>query len=157
MAGEFRSNLFGSRRIEIGTLLVAPPDDLAAPLLEVVVALAEAVDLDQHRHLAQRRLLAITHRMPVAQQVVAQGRIVQIAFESTREIFSTEKFLIPYILEGEVRAYNQKMLERTQVRSQALFFCLEDTRNTWGYYEWINGRTGAFGRDQLVSLLERIV
>ena len=90
-------------------------------------------------------------------QLNVQGRIVQIAFESTRETFSTEKFLIPYILEGEVRAYNQKMLERTEVRSQALFFCLEDTRNTWRFYEWINGRTGAFSRDQLVNLFERIV
>jgi len=90
-------------------------------------------------------------------QLNAQGRIIQIAFEATREIFSTEKFLIPYILEGEVRAFNQEMLERTQVRSQALFFCLEEKRNTWRYYEWLHGRTGLFGRDQLVSLLERLV
>jgi hypothetical protein len=90
-------------------------------------------------------------------QISAQGRNVQIAFEATREAFSTEKFLIPYILEGEVRAFNQEMLERTQVRSQALFFCLEQKKNTWHYYEWLNGRTGAFGRDQLVSLLERLI
>jgi hypothetical protein len=90
-------------------------------------------------------------------QVNTQGRIVQIAFESTREIFSTEKFRIPYILEGEVRAYNQEMLERTQIRSQALFFCLEQNRNTWHYYEWLHGRTGVFGRDQLVRLMERLV
>jgi hypothetical protein len=90
-------------------------------------------------------------------QVNTQGRIVQIAFESTREVFSTEKFRVPYVLEGEVRAYNQEMLERTQIRSQALFFCLEQGRNAWHYYEWLHGRTGVFGRDQLVSLLERIV
>ena len=90
-------------------------------------------------------------------QLNAHGRIVQVAFESTRERFSTEKFLIPYILEGEVRAYNQEMLERTQVRSQALFYCLEGARNDWRYYEWNHGRTGVFGRDQLVSLLERLL
>jgi hypothetical protein len=90
-------------------------------------------------------------------QMSAQGRIIQIAFEATREVFSTEKFLIPYILEGEVRAFNQEMLERTQVRSQALFFCLEEKRNTWHYFEWLHGRTGDFDRDQLVSLLERLV
>ena len=90
-------------------------------------------------------------------QLNAHGRILQVVFESTRERFSTEKFLIPYVLEGEVRAYNQEMLERTQVRSQALFFCLEDSRKTWRYYEWANGRTGVFGREQLVSLMERIV
>jgi hypothetical protein len=90
-------------------------------------------------------------------QINAQGRIIQIAFEATRKIFSTEKFLIPYILEGELRAFNQEMLERTQIRSQALFFCLEEKRNTWRYFEWLHGRAGAFGRDQLVSLLERLV
>ena len=90
-------------------------------------------------------------------QINAKGRIVQIAFEATPAIFSTEKFRIPYILEGEVRAYNQEMLERTQIRSQALFFCLEQNKKSWHYFEWLHGRTGVFGRDQLVSLLERLV
>ena len=89
-------------------------------------------------------------------QVSAQGRIIQIAFEATRQRFSTEKLLIPYILEGEVRAYNQEMLERTQIRSQALFYCLEEKGNRWHYFEWLHGRTGTFGRDQLRGLLERI-
>jgi hypothetical protein len=88
-------------------------------------------------------------------QINAQGRIIQIAFEATP--VSTEKFRIPYILEGEVRAFNQEMLERTQIRSQALFFCLEENGNTWRYIEWLHGRTGAFDRDQLVSLLEGLV
>lgn len=90
-------------------------------------------------------------------QLNTRGRIVQVAFESTRARFSTDKFLIPYILEGEVRAYNQEMLERSQVRSQALFYCIEEQRRTWHYYEWVSGRTGLFNRDQLVSLMERIV
>jgi hypothetical protein len=90
-------------------------------------------------------------------QLNAQGRIIQIAFEATREKFSTEKFRIPYVLEGEVRAYNQEMLERTQVRSQGLFFCLERDGASWRHFEFLHGRTGIFGRDQLVSLLERLV
>ena len=90
-------------------------------------------------------------------QINAQGRIIQIVFKATPAIFSTEKFRIPYILEGEVHAYNQEMLERTQIRSQALFFCLEETKNAWRYFEWLHGRTGAFDRDQLVSLLEHLV
>jgi hypothetical protein len=90
-------------------------------------------------------------------QLNAQGRIMQIAFESTRERFSTDKFLIPYILEGEVRAYNQEMLERTQVRSQALFYCIEDSRKAWRYRDWASGRSGVFSQEQLVSLMERIV
>ena len=90
-------------------------------------------------------------------QVNAQGRIIQIVFQATPAISSTEKFRIPYILEGEVRSFNQEMLERTQIRSQALFFCLKENRSSWRYFEWLHGRTGAFDRDQLVSLLERLV
>ena len=90
-------------------------------------------------------------------QVNAQGRIIQIAFEATPAISSTEKFRIPYVLEGEVRVYNQEMLERTQIRSQALFFCIEENRNNWRYFEWLHGRTGVFDRDQLMSLLERLI
>jgi hypothetical protein len=90
-------------------------------------------------------------------QLNAQGRIVQFSIRSTPEKFSTQKFLTPYILEGEVRAYNQEMLERTQVRSEALFYCLEEGGNRWHYFEWLHGRTGAFGREQIVSLLEQLV
>jgi hypothetical protein len=90
-------------------------------------------------------------------QVNAQGRMLQIAFEATGERFSTKKFLIPYVLEGEVRAYNQEMLERTQVRSQALFYCLEDNKNTWRYFDWLHGRSDLFGQAQLVTLLEQII
>lgn len=90
-------------------------------------------------------------------QVNAQGRIIQLVFERTAAIFSTEKFRIPYILEGEVHAYNQEMLERTRVRSLALFYCLEEPTNAWRYFDWLSGRTGVFGGDQLVSLLERLV
>lgn len=90
-------------------------------------------------------------------QINAQGRIVQITFQATREIFSTEKFRIPHILEGEVRAYNQEMLEHNQIRSHALFFCLEESKNTWRHFEWVHGRTGVFDRDHLVSLLEQLV
>jgi hypothetical protein len=90
-------------------------------------------------------------------QINTRGRIIQIAFKAPPTIFSTEKFRIPYILEGEVRAYNQEMLERTQIRSHALFFCLEQNRNNWHYFDWVHGRTGVFGRDQLVSLLEHLV
>ena len=55
-------------------------------------------------------------------QVGAQGREMQIAFQATAKLFSTEKFSDPYILEGEVRTYNQQMLEHFEVRSQLLFF-----------------------------------
>jgi hypothetical protein len=90
-------------------------------------------------------------------QINTQGRIIQIAFQSPAELFSTEKFWIPYMLAGEVTSYNQEMLERTQVRSKALFYCIEQDKTSWHYFEFLNGRTGIFDRNQLVDLLERLV
>src|SRR5580698_5828107 len=43
-------------------------------------------------------------------QMGAQGREMQITFQATPQLFSTEKFPVPYILDGEVRTYNQRML-----------------------------------------------
>ena len=55
-------------------------------------------------------------------QIGSQGREMQLAFEAPAQLVSTEKFLVPYVLEGEVRAYNQQMLERFEVRSLMIFF-----------------------------------
>ena len=90
-------------------------------------------------------------------QINAQGRIIQIVFETPREMLSTEKFRTPYILEGEIRTYNQEMLERVQIHNQGLFFCIEEDRNVWRYFEWRHGSTGVLNRELLVSLLERLV
>src|SRR5438445_5245833 len=50
-------------------------------------------------------------------QMASQGREMQIVFEAPAQLVSTEKFRIPYVLEGEMRAYNQKMLERFDIRT----------------------------------------
>ena len=87
-------------------------------------------------------------------QVSSQGRQMQIAFEAPPQLVSTEKFVIPYILEGEVRTYNQKMLERSEIRSLQLFFCVERETAAWRFYDWRTLRTGLVGRELLVGLME---
>ena len=57
-------------------------------------------------------------------QISSQGRQMQIVFEATSQLVSTEKFALPYVLEGEVRTYNQRMLERMDIRSLLIFFCV---------------------------------
>jgi hypothetical protein len=90
-------------------------------------------------------------------QINARGRLVQIAFQATEELVSTEVFKIPHILEGEIRKYNQDMLQRREVERQSLFFCLEKDRNTWRFYERGTYRTGLFDTDFLVSVMESLV
>ena len=87
-------------------------------------------------------------------QISSQGREMQIAFEATPELVSTEKFLVPYLLEGEVRTYNQRMLERFEIRSQLLFFCVEQGTAGWRFFDWRSRRTGPVDRELLVNLVK---
>lgn len=89
-------------------------------------------------------------------RIGSQGREMQITFEATRQLFSTEKFLVPYVLEGEVRTYNQKMLEHFEIRSHALFFCLEEGYATWRFFDWRTKQTGPVGGELLVNLMGRL-
>lgn len=87
-------------------------------------------------------------------QIGSAGREIHIAFEATRDLVSTEKYLRPYVLEGEVRAFNQQMLARFEVRSQLLFFCLEEDNACWRCFDWRTGHTALFGSELLLGLLE---
>ena len=89
-------------------------------------------------------------------RVGSQGREMQIAFEATPRLVSTEKFLIPYVLEGEVRTYNQRMLERFEIRNLTLFFCLEEDHARWRFFDWRTRRTGPVDAELLVNLMGRL-
>jgi hypothetical protein len=87
-------------------------------------------------------------------QIASQGRQMQITFEAPRDLVSTDKFLIPYVLEGEVRTYNQRMLDHFEIRSYALYFCIEQDDAIWRFFDWRTRRTGPVTRDLLASLME---
>ena len=87
-------------------------------------------------------------------QVSSEGREMQIAFEAPPKLVSTEKFLVPYVLEGEIRTYNQKMLERFEIRTRLLFFCVEDGTAGWRFFDWRTCHTGPVDPDLLASLME---
>jgi hypothetical protein len=86
-------------------------------------------------------------------QIGSQGREMQIAFEAPSQLVSTEKFLVPYVLEGEVRTYNQEMLERFEVRCRLLFFCVEEGTAGWRFFDWRTRHTGPVDGELLVSLM----
>jgi hypothetical protein len=77
-------------------------------------------------------------------QISSQGREMQITFEATSQLVSAEKFLVPYVLEGEVRTYNQMLL----------FFCVEEGTAGWRFFDWRTRHTGPVDRELLVSLME---
>ena len=87
-------------------------------------------------------------------QISSQGRQMQIAFEATSQLVSTEKFAIPYVIEGEVRTYNQTMLDRFEVRNLLIFFCVEEETAKWRFFDWRTRSTGTIDRALFASLME---
>ncbi len=89
-------------------------------------------------------------------QIGSQGREMQVAFEAPSTLVSTEKFLVPYVLEGELRTYNQRMLERFEVRSLLLFFCVDAGTVGWRFFDWRTRHTGPVDRELLTRLMEAL-
>jgi hypothetical protein len=90
-------------------------------------------------------------------QINANGRILQIDFGATSELISTEEFRVPYTLEGSVRAFNQQFLEKDVIEEQLIFYTLEKEKNWWRFFDARTYRSGPFGQDYLVSLMERLI
>jgi len=89
-------------------------------------------------------------------QISTQGRELQIVFQTTPQLFSTEKFLVPYVLEGEVRSYNQSMLDRFEIRNQSLFYCVNEETAHWLFYDWRAPRSVPLDSDLLASLMQKL-
>jgi hypothetical protein len=90
-------------------------------------------------------------------QINVRGRILQVDFRATPELVSTEEFRVPYILEGTVRSFNQQFLEKEIIEEQLIFYTLEKEKNWWRYFDARTYRSGPFGQEYLVSLMERLV
>jgi hypothetical protein len=90
-------------------------------------------------------------------QINVRGRILQIDFGATPELVSTEEFRIPYTLEGAVRAFNQQFLEKDVIEEQLIFYTLEKEKNWWRFFDPRTYRSGPFGQEYLVSLMERLI
>ncbi len=90
-------------------------------------------------------------------QIDVRGRIVQVEFESTPEMLSTEDFRIPYALSGTVRAFNQALLDRNLIEETNLFYTVERHRNMWRFFDARTHRSGPFDADYLTALMERLV
>jgi hypothetical protein len=90
-------------------------------------------------------------------QMNIRGRILQVEFEATPELISTEDFRIPYILAGRVRAFNQELLDKDLIEEQLIFRTLEKPDHLWRFFDARTYRSGPFDREYLVSLMEQLV
>lgn len=90
-------------------------------------------------------------------QINVRGRILQVEFKATPELVSTEEFRVPYTLEGTVRAFNQRLLEKDLIEEQMLFYTVESHRRMWRFFDARTYRSGPFDREYLLTLMEEIV
>lgn len=90
-------------------------------------------------------------------QINARGRILQIKFEATPELISTEDFRVPYILAGAVRCFNQQLLEKDLIEEQLLFYTMEKSRHLWRFFDARTYRSGPFDAQYLTGLLEQLI
>ena len=90
-------------------------------------------------------------------QINARGRIMQIKFEATPELVSTEDFRVPYILAGSVRCFNQQLLEQDLIEEQLVFYTVEKARHMWRFFDARTYRSGPFDVEYLISLMEQLI
>jgi len=90
-------------------------------------------------------------------QISVRGRILQIEYDETPELVSTEEFRVPYTLAGSVRAFNQELLEKDLIEEQLIFFTLEKHRRMWRFFDPRTYRSGPLDREYLVSLMEQLI
>ena len=94
---------------------------------------------------------------PVLFQINLRGRLLQIRFEGTEDLYSREDFRRPYVLYGAVRSFNQDFLDRNIVDEKAIFYCLEGEGGRWYYFDTRTYRTGQLTQDFLVAELEQLL
>jgi hypothetical protein len=89
-------------------------------------------------------------------QINVRGRILQIEFETTPDLVSTEDFRIPYTLSGAVRAFNQALLDKDLIEEQLIFYTLEK-KTMWRFFDARTYRSGEFDRAYLVGVMEQLL
>jgi hypothetical protein len=90
-------------------------------------------------------------------QMNIRGRILQVEFEATPELVSTEDFRLPYTLQGVVRAFNQDLLDKDLIEEQLLFYTLERPKPMWRYFDPRTYRSGTFDEEYLIAVMEQLI
>lgn len=90
-------------------------------------------------------------------QINLRGRLLQIEFQPTDDLWSSEDFRRPYILFGIVRSFNQDYLDRNTVDEKAIYYCPDGETGRWHYFDSRTYSTGALTQDFLVDEMERLL
>jgi hypothetical protein len=87
-----------------------------------------------------------------------RGRILLLDLRVPAYLVSSDNFKRPYTLEGEVRFFNQVLLEDERVEEHGLFFCPSEGDNgAWVFWNGRSYKEGLADEEYLAGLLEQIL
>lgn len=87
-----------------------------------------------------------------------RGRVLLLDVRAPANLVSSDNFKRPYILEGDVRFFNQELLESNRVEEQGIFFCPEEGRaGEWVFWNVRTYKSGLIDEDYFAALLEQIL
>ncbi len=90
-------------------------------------------------------------------QINLRGRILQIEFGPTAELYESEDFRKPYVLRGAVRSFNQDLLDHGSVAEQMIFYCPANGAAQWHFFDGRTYRSGLVAESYLVGEMERLL
>jgi hypothetical protein len=95
--------------------------------------------------------------LPNLIQINVRGRILQVEFEATPDLVSTEDFRVPYTLSGAVRAFNQALLDKDLIEEQLIFYTIEKDKSMWRFFDARTYRSGELDQEYLIALMEQLL
>src|SRR5579862_3833141 len=90
-------------------------------------------------------------------QINLRGRLLQMEFAATEELYENDDFRKQFVLRGKVRGFNQDLLAQNTVDEQLIFYCPAPGGAEWHHFDERTYRTGRVGEDYLVSEMERLL
>jgi hypothetical protein len=90
-------------------------------------------------------------------QINLRGRILQIEFGPTAELYEDDDFRRPYVLRGAVRSFNQDLLDHGSVDEQLIFYCPSEQGPRWHFFDGRTHRSGFVGEHYLIAEMERLL
>ncbi len=94
-----------------------------------------------------------------------RGRILLIDLEPPPSLVSTELFRKAYILQGEVRFFNQELLDDSRVEEHGIFFCPGEgpkdangrREGAWMFWNGRSYKSGPVDAEYLAELMEELM
>jgi len=95
---------------------------------------------------------------PIELMLNVRGRVLLVALRAPANLISSDNFRKAYILEGDVRFFNQELLESDRVEEHSVFFCPgEGQDGDWLFWNVRTYKSGLVDEDYFASLLEQIL